>query len=195
MKDKEKYNAYHREYQRKYQLKKYHEWRIWVLSYLGGKCVVCGSIENLEIDHIIASEKEYNIASLFSHRKETQLKELAKCQLLCENHHIEKGKKAQDQPRSISKNKDIHGTGYMYIQKKCRCIYCISWKKLFNQKKIKYSERISDEQIITLVPEIRKSNEIIHGTRAGYLKEIRRKIKPCEICKQANAEYTKSRKA
>jgi hypothetical protein len=37
---------------------------------------------------------------------------------------------------------------------------------------------------------IKKQSIIIHGTRAGYLKEKRRKLKPCKECSEANNAYT-----
>ena len=57
---------------------------------LGGKCVACGSTELLQFDHINPLEKSFTITSGF-HRKDLD-EELAKCQLLCWDCHMEKTK-------------------------------------------------------------------------------------------------------
>ena len=57
---------------------------------LGGKCVKCGTTEHLQFDHINPLEKSFTISSNF-HRKDLD-EELAKCQLLCWDCHMEKTK-------------------------------------------------------------------------------------------------------
>ncbi len=57
---------------------------------MGGKCVECGSTELLQFDHINPLEKSFTITSNF-HRKDLD-EELAKCQLLCWDCHMEKTK-------------------------------------------------------------------------------------------------------
>lgn len=75
-----------REYQR--------EWiRARRAEYLEGKsCKVCGSKDNLEVDHIDASTKEIRVSALWSMSKENpkRIKELAKCQVLCKPCHVAK---------------------------------------------------------------------------------------------------------
>lgn len=195
MRDKEKYNDYHKEYQRTYQLNKYRAWRIEALIKLGGKCVVCGSTEKLDIDHINAYEKKYQISSLFSRKKEDQDKELAKCQLLCDKHHISKTKSNREAPQTFSTNEDIHGSGYMYTQQKCKCFLCRAWNKAYKKKLISYKDIITDEQAAQVKESLDVYNTIgiTHGTRAGYLKEGRLGIERCIACKKANAEYTQNR--
>ncbi len=56
---------------------------------LGGKCVKCGSIKNLEFDHINPKDKLYNIDKILSNL-ELLIIELVKCQLLCFDCHVEK---------------------------------------------------------------------------------------------------------
>jgi hypothetical protein len=34
-----------------------------------------------------------------------------------------------------------------------------------------------------------KSTDIIHGSRSGYIKEIRRDLTPCNECRKANNQY------
>ena len=64
--------------------------RIEAIRLLGGKCahLECSETDNLHFDHIIREDK-------ISHRiwawsKTCRIAELAKCQLLCEYHHVEK---------------------------------------------------------------------------------------------------------
>lgn len=75
---------------------------------LGGKCVRCGSIENLEFDHIIKETKSFTIgSSLTSFSIEDLILEADKCQLLCRPCHIEKSheegdwRKLTDEERKI----------------------------------------------------------------------------------------------
>lgn len=76
------------ETRRKYQ-------REWVQSrrdafFKGKSCVNCGSVDNLELDHINAHEKVSH--RIFSWSKVRMEEELAKCQVLCRPCHIEKSK-------------------------------------------------------------------------------------------------------
>lgn len=86
-----------------------------------GPCKVCGSWKDLQIDHIDPSKKKIRIATIWSRKKQIRDKELAKCQVLCKTHHIEK----------TSKENSLagHGTKKMYKVKKCRCASCLSAKK------------------------------------------------------------------
>lgn len=70
-----------REYQRDWLSKR----RAEGIKLLGGKCVVCGSTEKLEVDHIDAKSKVDH--RIWSWSDERRKKELAKCQLLCQKHH------------------------------------------------------------------------------------------------------------
>jgi 5-methylcytosine-specific restriction endonuclease McrA len=89
---------------------------VWVAEQ-GGVCVKCGSSEQIEIDHVDPSAKEYKIATIWSRKKEIREAELAKCQLLCYSCHKEK---------TITENiKEFeHGTFSMYQSRKCRCQEC-----------------------------------------------------------------------
>ena len=54
---------------------------------LGGKCVWCGSTENLEFDHIDDSKKEHNVGNAVRNTREVFWNEVGKCQLLCVSCH------------------------------------------------------------------------------------------------------------
>ena len=71
--------------------KRYHQALSEAKEQLGGKCVKCGTTENLQFDHIHPKDKLFAITRqlLMSDRKKFQ-EELDKCQLLCIDCHIEK---------------------------------------------------------------------------------------------------------
>lgn len=90
-KDREAYNAYMNEYMKQ----RYAARRAEAIKILGGKCVKCGSIKELEIDHRKPEEKEIDLGKLWSIKWERVLEELKKCQLLCNEHHQEKSNTEQ----------------------------------------------------------------------------------------------------
>jgi len=62
-----------------------------LIDKLGGKCNKCGSINELQIDHINPKEKSFNISALIrSSRLVGQ--EIHKCQILCFPCHKQKNK-------------------------------------------------------------------------------------------------------
>jgi hypothetical protein len=106
---------YHREY---YHLKR----RKPMLDYLGGKCVVCGTVENLEFDHIDPSLKSFSINVKMTLNNPEVKAELDKCQLLCKDHHRDK---------TAAENSGFtHGTMYAWMKAKCTCDTCTQakWK-------------------------------------------------------------------
>jgi hypothetical protein len=76
------------------------------IQQLGGKCVQCGSVIDLEFDHIDPSTKVAEISSLIMHKPSTLQLELAKCQILCSEHHMEKT--ATESGRLLARG--CHGT-------------------------------------------------------------------------------------
>lgn len=75
---------------RRYDKSRYHEVMGWLRGLLGGQCVVCGARSDLHIDHIDPSTKDFTISARWTAPAEVLLAELAKCQLLCSEHHREK---------------------------------------------------------------------------------------------------------
>lgn len=74
-----------------YMKERYARRRNFWLNKLGGVCVVCGANEGLHFDHINPLTKEYAIAKILSGGSEAKVSaEMAKCQLLCLEHHKEK---------------------------------------------------------------------------------------------------------
>lgn len=176
-----------KEKQRSYQLEKYHRRMSEARKLLGGRCVVCGTTEDLEFDHIDPMSKLFTIAHGYA--RTNFFEEVRKCQLLCSAHHIKKTGKQGDNPTTVSGNEGIHGTGYTYTQKGCRCVLCRTWRSEHRKGSIAYSEVITKPSTT-----LRKFGEgIDHGTYAGYKKECRLKVPRCEPCKQANREYMRNR--
>jgi hypothetical protein len=120
--DKEYYNAYLAQY----MLKRYHERRAEAMRLLGGKCVMCGTIEKLEFDHIDASQKNFEVSKLWAISYERFLEEIKKCQLLCKEHHIHKSRKEAEARRPWR-----HGTFYAIRNKKCKCSVCREFKQAY----------------------------------------------------------------
>ena len=71
----------------KFTLAVYYARKKYFIESLGGKCIICGSVDKLEFDHIDPSNKEHTITSLLSYSEDKIKEELTKCQLLCHNCH------------------------------------------------------------------------------------------------------------
>ena len=80
-KEQQKHNSEHK-------LQCYHDRRQILIQQLGGKCVICGSTENLEFDHIDKHAKSFGVSSHLSYSLESVKTELDKCQLLCHECHV-----------------------------------------------------------------------------------------------------------
>lgn len=100
-----------REYQREWMRKRRAE-------YFQGKCcVVCGTREHLELDHIDPKKKIDH--KIWSWAESRRMRELRKCQILCTNCHQDKTFQDFGWQR--------HGTRSAYRDQKCRCVECRAW--------------------------------------------------------------------
>lgn len=110
-----------------YMLRRYHARRAEVIETLGGKCVRCGTTEDLEIDHIDPSTKSYCVSHNWNLTPAKMAVELAKCQLLCEFHHIEKTR----EDFGYADARKTHGTisSYRY----CKCAECKAAKSRYSK--------------------------------------------------------------
>jgi len=72
-----------RNYIARYNLARYNKRKAEAIEILGGVCVVCGSTEDLQFDHLNPSTKKFSLGKLWSSSQEVFLEELSKCQLLC----------------------------------------------------------------------------------------------------------------
>lgn len=126
------------------QLGHYHKRRKHFIDLLGGRCVGCGSKENLELDHVNPKNKSFTISSKMSYAYKKVLAEVKKCQLLCGKCHKLKNKKDNGEAK--------HGSISMYRHHRCRCescvkiwrLNCVKWKLSSKNKKILGSSNGSD---------------------------------------------------
>ena len=94
-----------------------------LVEYLGGKCAVCGTTEDLQFDHIDPEDKSFDIKGRLTLSDEVKA-ELDKCQLLCGPHHREKSAREQSGFE--------HGTTYAWMKKKCDCAVCYAAKRIWH---------------------------------------------------------------
>src|SRR5699024_4865730 len=87
------YNQYMAEYMKARYYRRRDEW----IDRLGGECSICYTSEELEFDHVDASSKTFDIAKILSGGSAAKVEvEMAKCQLLCKPHHLEKSLREGD---------------------------------------------------------------------------------------------------
>jgi len=119
-------------YHRKYNRHRYHRLRNQYIEILGGKCVICGSTDSLQFDHIDPTTKLIDISKLLNYSQSIVIAELTKCQLLCKTHHLEKSmnnKELGGGHNRIDIAEANHGTSIMYHKFKCKCDECRNWKR------------------------------------------------------------------
>jgi hypothetical protein len=111
--------------QREYQ-------RLWIrqrrLQWLkaNGPCVICGSWQDLEIDHTDPTKKVTH--RIWSWNEKVRKTELLKCQVLCEYHHKKKTIDYLAKP-------DNHGTANTYTKYNCRCEKCFDFMRRHWQRR------------------------------------------------------------
>lgn len=153
--------CYHREYSNKRRQR--------MIDYLGGHCVICGTTENLEFDHVDRDKKSFNIQKNMTLSNPDVRAELDKCQLLCNEHHREK---------TARENSGFkHGTDYAWMKKHCSCAMCLEakdkWNESRNAKRRKSGGRVKGPY----------NRPTTHGENLHYGRGCR-----CALCKKAHAE-------
>lgn len=120
------------EYMRKNHAVRYLKLRTDALIFLGNKCFYCGSVNNLEFDHIDPKTKEIEVSRMLNVSLERFWNEVKKCQLLCRTCHIKK----TIVERGLNDARNTHGTisSYRY----CKCALC---KKAWNTHSNNYRKR------------------------------------------------------
>ncbi len=169
----EKWEKYYRP-----QAERHRDAAEWIL---GNRCTACKTTRGpFEFDHIDRKTKSFNIGHKLHYSWEKVYQELRKCQLLCKTCHNYKTYVVEG---VHNKGTAQHGSHYMTYDLGCRCYECLLFRRKRNESR--RTTNITRPQ----------NRELIHGTRAGYMKEKRLGQTPCAQCKQANAEYTKQLKA
>ena len=102
-----------------------------------GPCAHCGTWDNLEIDHIDSSSKEYEINRIWQRTQELRDYELAKCQALCNTCHVTKSTLEQKASKPTT-----HGSYKYYKTDKCRCEICVS---AYRQRLKDYRDKNKDK--------------------------------------------------
>ena len=87
-------------------------------------CVMCGSTDNLELDHVNPEEKVTH--RIWSWARERREAEIAKCQVLCKDCHKEKSKQYLAENRQHGRTLYGHG---------CRCDICVEAKRQDNARR------------------------------------------------------------
>lgn len=130
--------SYTPEKNKEYLNARYESQRQTFYTMLGGKCVVCGTTEDLQIDHIDWVYKSFAVGALWPKKNLPAVyKELKKCQLLCELHHIQKTKSDKIEYIAIQPG-FVHGTVYAWMKKKCRCSICMPvWRAWHDERNAK----------------------------------------------------------
>lgn len=106
------------ELRKKYNRERYLKLRLEYQKILGGKCNKCCSTDSLEIDHKDRVKKTLPTNKFLSVNKILVLKELKKCQLLCNKCH--KTKSILESGKKVAKGN--HGTTSSY--RYCKCELC-----------------------------------------------------------------------
>lgn len=104
------------------------------IDFLGGQCAICGSTEQLEIDHKNREDKSFALSRNWTRAWYKTVAELTKCQLLCVSCHMKKSIK-ESTIREC-------GTVSKYVTESCRCDKCKKAYSEYNKnRKIEITNR------------------------------------------------------
>jgi hypothetical protein len=98
---------------------------------LGGKCVKCESVEDLQFDHVDPSTKVKALTKLIHAGEEVWFAELGKCQLLCGSCHREKHKASSH--------------GIRGWRRGCRCDVCGAARRVASEKIRDYKRKVRSQ--------------------------------------------------
>ncbi len=142
--NKKEYNAFMRIYKRK----QYAEVKAQAIEFLGGKCVQCGSDNDLQFDHIDPKTKSFEVLKIHSVSRVRFWEEVNKCQLLCHECHNQKTL------REIGKQSAIGKHGTLSTYRYCKCEEC---KKAHHDYWVEYckthnSKYVSGKRVFVKIP-------------------------------------------
>lgn len=157
----------------------------------GGKCIRCGSTDELNFDHKDPSQQKFRLNGRnLDGSWEKILEEWSKCQLLCRPCHIQKTREDGYRPawnKGIGRDGEPlseHGNEAAYMRG-CRCDEC---------SQSRHEARVRRGEVTGFRGPYGKQGVIKHGTRSGYVAEKRRGLPVCEDCRKANVEDTRRRR-
>lgn len=122
------------EYMRQYMKDRRSKRRRAVIDFLGAECDLCGTTEDLEVDHIVPGSRSFVLSGCFLDKSWAEiLTELDKCHLLCHSCHVSKTTACNESGGGHNKREDayIHGTCRCYQELPCRCELCKQAKRLY----------------------------------------------------------------
>lgn len=113
-----------------YDLERYRRRRAELVRLLGGRCVDCGKIDDLEFDHVDPATKELEISKSMFRRWDLLLAEVQKCVLRCAECH----KTRSDAALNVERGGGLSG------KKNCPCLDCRARKSEY-MKQYKQNRR------------------------------------------------------
>lgn len=131
-----------------WNLAKYHRTRQAWIERLGGKCIDCGTTEDLQFDHADASSKIIDISRVLTYAAPRVEAEMAKCVLRCKPCHVAKSRANKELgggQNKVPEDDFVHGTARMYHLKECRCELCRRAKRYYRSHLIKIDEVVPEE--------------------------------------------------
>ena len=131
-----------------YDRQRYLEAKQRLIELLGGRCQRCETTEDLQFDHVDPELKSFAITEKWNRGEEALRAELAKCQLLCRPHHLEKTKADGRLGGGQNKLPDDAfecGTARMYLYKGCRCGRCRKARSLYRKCLVGIGEVVTSE--------------------------------------------------
>ena len=149
----------------------YEDFKVLCFAIIGTACAECGSINDLQIDHVDWRTKSFTITSKLGPKWwPAVVEELKKCQPLCRLCH--KKKTAKDHAEIFTKERDsLHGTLSQYWRYRCRCEPCRNAYRQY--RSTRYSKPIAARRIY---------RKAVCGSNAMYRKGCR-----CRDCRTAHA--------
>jgi len=175
----------------KYMVDRRRKRRAQLIEKLGGECVRCGSKEELHLDHKDPKLQEFRLTGKnLDGSWDKILEETSNCQLLCQPCHVKKTREDGYAPpwnKGISQCGEVlpeHGCEPSYMRG-CRCQECYQ---------ARHDARVRRGEIKGTRGPSGQRGVIKHGTRAGYVCELRLHLPICEECRIANRDDARRRR-